>query len=203
MPKIVDHEERREHFIDAAIDVVVREGFERLTMRQIATEAGYSHGAISRYFPDKQSLLAAAFLRLNQKVDERITENVGGLRGLAALESTCRAVLPYADRRNTARVIIAFWDRIPHYSDLREVWEQNSNRWRARFVQHLEEARDDDELHADIDVAVTVNEISARNMGWIMLTVLLPDEVSDDNLDRGLAALLDRIRTSTLATSGS
>ncbi len=196
MPKIVDHDERRGHFIDAAIDVVVREGFDRLTMRQIATEAGYTHGAIARYFPDKQSLLAAAFLRLNRAVNERIAENTAGLRGMAALKATCRAILPYDDRRVTGRVVIAFWDRIPHDPDLRAVWDGHSTRWRSRFVQHLEEAREDGELAPDVDIAVAVNEISARNMGWLMLTVVLPEQVTDENLDRGLDGLFDRFLAS-------
>src|SRR6478752_1943006 len=97
MPKIVDHDERRAHIADAAMQVIIRVGFDRVTMREIATEAGYAHGAIARYFPDKQSLLVAAFLRSYQITNDRITERVQGVRGLHALRQMCEEILPFGE----------------------------------------------------------------------------------------------------------
>src|SRR5699024_3654825 len=109
MPKIVDHEERRAHIVDALTTVAVRDGFNKLTMRRVAAEAGYAHGAIVRYFPNKQSLLTAAFLKVYTDADERIKPRVENLRGLAALEEMCREILPYPPiGAPFARVVISF-----------------------------------------------------------------------------------------------
>jgi AcrR family transcriptional regulator len=51
--------ERAAEILGAARAVFVRQGFERATMQEIASEAGLSAGAIYRYFPGKESLITA------------------------------------------------------------------------------------------------------------------------------------------------
>ncbi|GAA2463820.1 TetR/AcrR family transcriptional regulator [Agromyces soli] len=195
MPKIVDHDERRAHIVEALMRLIVRDGFERATMREIAAEAGYAHGAIARYFPDKQSVLTAAFQRLHTQANDRILAGVEGLRGLAALREMCLEILPFGEAGpRYAKVVLAFWD---HAAQDREIWEihrEHNLRWRQLMHRFLGEARDDGELAEGIDIATAVNEVSARNAGWQMIAVLMPDEAGDAHLDQGLDALLDRFR---------
>src|SRR5690606_15390057 len=58
----------RERLLQAARDVVARDGLEGLTLRAIARHAGVSHGAPLRHFPSLAALLAAVaadgFVRL-------------------------------------------------------------------------------------------------------------------------------------------
>jgi AcrR family transcriptional regulator len=46
-----------------ALELIVRHGFEALTMRQLAAAVGIQAGALYRYFPDKQSLLFSLMQR--------------------------------------------------------------------------------------------------------------------------------------------
>ncbi|MBW0103982.1 TetR/AcrR family transcriptional regulator, partial [Pseudonocardia sp. KRD291] len=62
MPKIVDHDQRREEILDAAIRVIGTVGIDHATTRAIARESGYSTGVLSHYFEDKDELLRSVLL---------------------------------------------------------------------------------------------------------------------------------------------
>ena len=57
LPKIVDHEVRRQELVEAAWRVINRIGLERTTIREIATESGCSTGALAHYFRTKDDIL--------------------------------------------------------------------------------------------------------------------------------------------------
>jgi len=46
VPKIVGHDERRLELVDATWRIIARHGMEGATLREIATEAGFAHGAL-------------------------------------------------------------------------------------------------------------------------------------------------------------
>jgi AcrR family transcriptional regulator len=52
-------EARRRQIMDAAIACFSREGFHRTTMQDIVAETGLSAGALYRYFPAKEDIVAA------------------------------------------------------------------------------------------------------------------------------------------------
>ena len=54
---------KREIILQSAERVFARIPFKKVSMRQIAREAGISHATIYRYFPDQQALFVEAFLR--------------------------------------------------------------------------------------------------------------------------------------------
>ncbi len=56
----------------AAERVFARESFKKVSIREIAREAGISHATIYRYFPDKQSLFVEAFLRGVRQIEQKI-----------------------------------------------------------------------------------------------------------------------------------
>jgi len=61
MPRVGDDylESRRRQIMDAAVACFAREGFHRTTMQDIVAETGLSAGAIYRYFPAKEDIVAA------------------------------------------------------------------------------------------------------------------------------------------------
>jgi AcrR family transcriptional regulator len=61
MPRIVDVDVRRAELTDATARVIARSGIEAATMREIASEAGWTTGALTHYFADKRELLLATF----------------------------------------------------------------------------------------------------------------------------------------------
>ena len=57
MPRVVNHEERREEIAEAAWRVIEREGLAGADLREIAREAGYTTGVITHYFRNKRELM--------------------------------------------------------------------------------------------------------------------------------------------------
>ncbi|MBK0420014.1 TetR/AcrR family transcriptional regulator [Leucobacter sp. CSA1] len=195
MPKIVDHDERRRHIAEAATAVIMRCGFAGLTMREVAAEAGYAHGAIARYFPNKQSLLTAAFLQLTVAANDRIAAGIEDLRGLAALHRMCSEILPYGSVGTAStRVLLAFWDHASEDPGIREINRKNTLRWRGLMHRFLAEAREDGELDPELDVDAAVDRVSVHNAGWQVTAALTPDIAASERIDASLRALLDGFR---------
>ncbi|MFE0593668.1 TetR/AcrR family transcriptional regulator [Micromonospora echinospora] len=71
MPKIVDHEARRAELAEAMWRVVYRDGAAAATVRSIATEAGWSPGALRHYFTTQTELLAFAMEHVITKATRR------------------------------------------------------------------------------------------------------------------------------------
>ncbi|WP_328330191.1 TetR family transcriptional regulator C-terminal domain-containing protein [Kribbella sp. NBC_00382] len=72
MPKIVDHDTRREEIAQALWRVVRRDGIRAASVRSVAAEAGWSAGAVRYYFPDQAGLVAFAMDLVSRRVGDRI-----------------------------------------------------------------------------------------------------------------------------------
>ena len=94
MPKIVDHEARREEIVDAVWRVISRDGIAAATTRAIAEEAGCSNGVLSHYFADKTALLHAALEIGYRRTEEKIEACIARSSGLEALREVLRHTVP-------------------------------------------------------------------------------------------------------------
>ncbi|HUN76981.1 MAG TPA: TetR family transcriptional regulator, partial [Steroidobacteraceae bacterium] len=84
MPKIVDHEERRDEIALVACKVVAEHGFGRATMVRIAREAGYTTGMVAHYFDNKQDIVIAALRLILRRIEERLARPAPDLLALLA-----------------------------------------------------------------------------------------------------------------------
>jgi AcrR family transcriptional regulator len=111
MPKIVDPDVRRAQFVVASWSLIAREGIGAATLRRVSAEAGYTMGALTHYFDDRDALLVEAL---------RTTHFAAGARMLSAAAAAAtprdrfRAILlealPMDDiRLREWRVWLAFW----------------------------------------------------------------------------------------------
>ena len=78
--KSVTQELTREMIMDAARDLFVTKGYQHVSMRQIAKELGYSHGALYYHFKNKAELFYALveehFAMLDQKLDDVMHQSI-------------------------------------------------------------------------------------------------------------------------------
>ncbi|TYR81318.1 TetR/AcrR family transcriptional regulator [Priestia megaterium] len=72
MPKIVDHDKRKKQIAEATWRVILERGMEGATVRNIATEAGLSLGALRHYFSTQEDLLVYAMKLVKEKAEDRI-----------------------------------------------------------------------------------------------------------------------------------
>ena len=82
----LDPAERREQILDATLRLVARDGFARVTLRDVAAEVGVVHGLIRHYFPTREQLVAEAFdaaVLAELAGDEEVAERVEPVEALA------------------------------------------------------------------------------------------------------------------------
>jgi len=101
MPKIVDHEERRRELAEAVWRVILRDGVEGVSVREVSAEAGWSTGALRHYFGTKEELLASAARLLEERVIRRLEERPRDLTPREAVRAALCEVLPLDDERRT------------------------------------------------------------------------------------------------------
>ena len=196
MPKIVDHDERRAHIARAVTNLIMRDGIDGATMREIAAEAGFAHGAIARYFPSKQSLITAAFMQVFEESENRVIAGVQSIRGLRALELMCRQLWPFSPvEARKARVVLAFWALAAQDPELEKLHQVRIAERRDLIRRFLREAQEDGELSEHISLEAAVDEVTSRNAGWQMMAVLVPEAIADERIEAALQTMLAGLRS--------
>lgn len=113
MPRLVDHEVRRRHIIDAVRRVIVAGGLEGVTFQTVAAEAGISVRLVQYYFGTKKDFLLATHRSVMEDAGARFMQRWTALGSDATPREALRAVLtellPLDDqRREEALVLGAF-----------------------------------------------------------------------------------------------
>ncbi|WP_329103993.1 TetR family transcriptional regulator C-terminal domain-containing protein [Micromonospora sp. NBC_01699] len=137
MPKVVDHDQRREELARAVWAVIARAGVEGATVRAVAAEAGWSMGALRYYFATQDGLLRFALEVMLRRTPERLRiQLASGQPGLERAQRIIEELLPLdPDRLAEGLVWLAFLTRARvdrSFDDLRETG------WRGeRYVCRL------------------------------------------------------------------
>lgn len=71
MPKQVDHAARRRELADALWRVVGRDGFDQVSLRRVAAEAGVSMGLVQHYFHTRDAMLDFALDAMEERTGAR------------------------------------------------------------------------------------------------------------------------------------
>jgi TetR/AcrR family transcriptional regulator, transcriptional repressor of bet genes len=132
MPKIVDHEKRRNEIALVACRVVAQFGFDQATIVRIAREAGYTTGMVAHYFDTKQDIIIAALRLIMRRIEERL--NPASADAAAAdLLTVLTEALPVDETRYIeCAFYIAFWGQVPADRRLKSI-----NAWLHREYLRL------------------------------------------------------------------
>src|SRR6202161_2305877 len=131
MPKIVDHDQRRDEIAPVACRVVAEYGFDQATVVRIAREAGYTTGMVAHYFDTKQDIIIAALRLILQRIESRLTRPAAG--SPPDLLSLLTAAVPIDPLRYTECAFwAAFWGQVLTDKRLRRI-----NAWVHREYMRL------------------------------------------------------------------
>ena len=181
MPKLVDHEERRGEIIEAVWSLISSRGFAAVTMRDLAAEAGYANGALARYFPDKESVLRAAFRRAFDATNERATAAIGDRGGLAALRLLALEIMPTDDvKLREARVVIGFWDYAVGEPDLAAYYASTTTEWRDQVRLYLRQARATGDIPVGRPDELVIDSLLAMLMGLQITALFMPGDTTPE-----------------------
>lgn len=132
MPKIVDHQQRRDEIALVACRVVAKHGFEQATIVRIAREAGYTTGMVAHYFDTKQDIIVAALRLSLKRTEARLIRPKGGHPDL--LQVLTEALPTDPGRLTECAFWAAFWGQVSTDRALRRI-----NSWVHREYLRLYE----------------------------------------------------------------
>lgn len=147
MPKVVDHEARRDEISAIVAGLIADGGLEAATIREIARSSGYSKGVVEHYFDDKEALISGALSWVNRCYEERLAHATGGLTGLPALRKMIEATLPLTEQvRNEWKVRLVFWGMAAIDPTLRRQQSKRLDRAIETYEAHLRTAAEHGEI---------------------------------------------------------
>jgi AcrR family transcriptional regulator len=127
MPKVVDHDARREELVHAAWRVIAERGIDEVTIREIAREAGYSSGVLAHYFENKDDLLVHALRMSHEQIYRRYEAEVDTPLQYDAVRAVLMDNLPLDEQRDLeTRIEMSFWARSLRNESLSEIQHQES-----------------------------------------------------------------------------
>ena len=91
-----EREELREQVLDVAMNILIKEGYDAVTIRRLADEIAYTPGALYSYFKDKEEIVFALVLRASRHLASvfRAVESIAN--PLERLWAIGRAYLKFA-----------------------------------------------------------------------------------------------------------
>jgi AcrR family transcriptional regulator len=194
VPKIVDHQLRRQELLAATWRVIARTGIVGVTTREIAREAGVSTGVLAHYFADKEELLAAALRLSHQQVYARIRERTQGLLGLDAIRALMLEALPLdSERLLEAQIEINFLSLALGNSGLRDLQHEEFERFWDALHYRVCEAQKLGHIPAGADPSDITHELVILVEGLSQEAVLYPSRTTPQRQCQTLNAILERL----------
>ncbi|MFB6992052.1 TetR/AcrR family transcriptional regulator [Streptomyces sp. NPDC056178] len=183
MPKQVDHRERRETIARALWRTVEQRGIAHASVREVAREAGISHGAVQHYFATREEMLVFAMDFASEQTSRRVAEDITGLGDPPHPRDTLRAMLTemlplHPDARATSRMSAAYVLEALHNADIHTRARDGLTHGRDLIEQMVRQAIADGYISPDRDPATETNLLLALTglTPLIELSVITPRE---------------------------
>ncbi|HET6154654.1 MAG TPA: TetR/AcrR family transcriptional regulator C-terminal ligand-binding domain-containing protein [Marmoricola sp.] len=156
---------RDEAIIEAAIDVLLRDGYDRLSMEGVAAAAGVGKATVYRRWSSKAELVIDAMATLKPAID---TIDSGTLDGDIELliAASCN---PLTERLQ--RVMVSICSALPREPDLLDAFKTRFTEPRiARITEMLDRARDRGELGPEIEVSMAASLVPSLMLQRALMT---------------------------------
>lgn len=175
MPKIVNHDERRERIVEIVAEMLATVGAEKTTIREIARQSGYSRGFIEHYFHNKEELITKTIRWINERSLARADAALAGKTGLAALKVFCELSLPVTPQvRDEWKIRMQFWGMAAVSDEHRREQSKRMHVSEKILLGYLEEAQANSELEQGIDLLPLAHSLLHRLYGLGCNAILRP-----------------------------
>jgi AcrR family transcriptional regulator len=191
MPKIVDHDARREEILQAAMRVIRTVGLDGTTTRAIAREAGYSSGGLSHYFADKDDILRSVLVMTHRRSRQRQAEALAGKKALDKLWGLLLDNLPLDEERSVETLMeMTFWPRAVSSPELRKFQHDAAHALLANLRQLIGEVREAGQLTSELSDAELAEVLIGVIDGFSVHYELFPERLPPANQERLMLAQL-------------
>jgi AcrR family transcriptional regulator len=195
LPKIVNHDERREFIARVSADIIADQGLEQATIREIALRTGFSKGVIEHYFDDKDHIIDMALTWVNERFMIRERRATEGRQGLSALHARLTGALPLTKEAvQEWKIRLRFWSIAAVQNDLHSLQSRRLSLTRQRFEQDIAQAKELGELHPDIDVTHAADMLIHFVSGVSCNAIIAPNYYSRRYMKEVIDAIIEDMR---------
>jgi AcrR family transcriptional regulator len=178
MPRPDVSDERRPQVIEAALKVFIRKGYRKVTMPDIAREAGLSIGGVYWYFKGKDEIVQAMMEDVFQKdlsaLDLLIEEGSSSAQRLKSFVAAF--VENYNEVQWMNSIGIEFYGESVHNPKAQAFIQNYLSRYRRALAQLIEQGIQRGEFRP-VDAEDTANAILALEEGLSLLVVTDPGNI--------------------------
>ncbi|WP_042165994.1 TetR/AcrR family transcriptional regulator [Paenibacillus gorillae] len=194
MPKIVDHDRRREQLAEAAWRVIRREGMEGVSVRSVAEEAGMSLGSLRHYFVTQSELLAFSMQLVSERVTRRLKELKLTGDPRQNIELIVAQLVPLDEERLAeSEVWLAFMGRAVGDSSIRAFSLQVHDQLYNGFLSIVSGMVVQGLAAGNLDVELEAKRLHALVDGLVVHGVTRPERLTAAEINRVLLYHLDQM----------
>jgi len=178
MPSKEELRSRRETQITrAAYEIIARNGYENITVQDIADHAGFSKGIVYYYFKSKDDVMVSLFNSVITVIDNRFAEvRRQTPEPRRQLESVIRISLDIVNEHiEFYRVITVFWSQIHHKQFMKEINAKLFSHWRREIEKIVEMGITEGDFSPTLVPSMTASSIISRVLGVSLQHIFDPD----------------------------
>ncbi|MCH8298026.1 MAG: TetR/AcrR family transcriptional regulator [Chloroflexi bacterium] len=182
MPKVSDAhvEARRQQILEAARACFARQGFHQTSIQDICGEAELSPGAVYRYFPSKEHIIAATCLDCQQAgikmIESARSQGGTALQALDLIVEHGFGMLDQEESREFMMMSVQLWSEALRSSEVKDALLTGSyGIWVQGLTELLEQAQREGEVDPGLDATALARIIFGLWHGLLLHKSLDPD----------------------------
>ena len=191
MPKVVNHDARREEVAEATWRVIAAHGVDGATLREIAREAGFTTGVIHHYFRNRDELIAFAYELIAEQGHERLSEVLATLpTGMPRVRATIETLVPHEMKSGRVASLLGFWSSAAVSDRHRALNLGFYNRYRAVVRDQVLGAIEVGDLPGHLDADDAADQLITFGEGLFVRSALDPARFTSERRAHLISSML-------------
>lgn len=186
---IGDRSAQRSKLIAAVMSVIAEEGYVGASVRKVALRAGFTTGAVSYYFDNKETMMVAAAEQLFDEFDAMLD----AMQNLPSVKESAERWLEWMSDTELWMVNAQLGAYAAGEPNCAEVFSRRYARYRENYATILEGWQESGSVRKDLPADVLTDHICAISDGWMHALPVEPARFSPERLPKlidGLVRLL-------------
>jgi AcrR family transcriptional regulator len=168
-----DREAKSSELIEAARYVIAHDGYAGASLRKVAARAGYSTGAVTYYFANKEEMVATVAQTLFDEFDGWLNNQPSSIDMRAIFD---RMILWTASRKGDAWLVaLQLLVRAASDPPLAALIQKRYAQFRRKLTSLLESGQAQGVIRGDIPADLLADQVSAMGDGWAMMFPVEPE----------------------------
>ena len=184
-----DHDAKRRELLRAASSVIAEEGLANMTLRKVAERAGYTTGAVTYYFADRDELVGA----VTDAGFDRFDEMLEAAREHTDMRTVFERWLARSNTDHVWGVMFQVLAEARHDPALAALIAKRYARYRTVNAEILAIGQARGTVRDDIPAAILADQLSAMGDGWMMMLPIEPKRFTRKRVQTLLEATMTLI----------